>query len=82
MDEVSEARLERAFGDRIRAARESLGISQECLAERAQLHRTYVGSAERGERNVSLINILKLAHALDVSPGELLNGLFEEIQDK
>ena len=48
------------FGLAIRARREELGISQELLAELANLHRTYIGSIERGERNVSLKNIIKL----------------------
>jgi transcriptional regulator with XRE-family HTH domain len=64
-----------AFGRRVRAAREARGLSQEALADRAGLHRTYVGSAERGLRNVSLTNILKLCRALGVRPGELLDGL-------
>lgn len=64
-----------AFGGRVRAAREASGLSQEALAERAGLHRTYVGTTERGLRNVSLTNILRLARALDVRPGELLDGL-------
>ena len=63
------------FGDRIRKKRAELGLSQEELAEVAELHRTYVGSVERGERNVSLFNILRLAKALKVDPGELLAGL-------
>jgi transcriptional regulator with XRE-family HTH domain len=64
-----------AFGRRVRAAREASGLSQEALADRAGLHRTYVGSTERGLRNVSLTNILRLSRALGVQPGELLDGL-------
>lgn len=64
------------FGERIRHLRKERHISQEELAERCQLHRTYIGGIERGERNVALLNILKIAHALDVS----LCNLFEEIE--
>lgn len=64
-----------AFGRRVRAAREARGLSQEALADVAGLHRTYVGSTERGLRNVSLTNILRLSRALDVRPGELLDEL-------
>jgi transcriptional regulator with XRE-family HTH domain len=54
------------FGRRLRQLREQRGLSQEELAFRAGLHRTYVSSAERGQRNVSLVNIEKLALALGV----------------
>ena len=54
------------FGRRIRELREARGLSQEQLATRAGLHRTYVSSTERGERNVALVNIGRLAEALGV----------------
>jgi transcriptional regulator with XRE-family HTH domain len=61
-----------ALGRAIRARREAAGMSQAELASRCALHRTYVGGIERGERNVSFSNLLKLAHALDARPSELL----------
>jgi len=54
------------FGVRLRRVRTRQGISQERLAELAGLHRTYVSSVERGLRNISLLNIEKLARALEV----------------
>lgn len=54
------------FGDRLRSIRLRKGISQEKLAEIAGVHRTFVSSVERGERNISLQNIARLAKALDV----------------
>ncbi len=65
-------------GARVRTRRLELELSQEQLADRCEMHRTYVGSLERGERNVSLRNILRLAAALSVDPGELVGGLSQE----
>lgn len=67
--------LERQFGLRVRARRRELGMSQEKLAEISGLHRTYIGSLERGERNVALINIARLAAALDIDTADLVKGL-------
>jgi transcriptional regulator with XRE-family HTH domain len=64
--------LLRKFGSRVRYFRRKRGLSQEALAAEAGLDRTYVGSVERGERNISLLNISKLARALEVSMAELL----------
>lgn len=64
----------RFFGLRVRALRLEAGLSQEQLAEHAGLHRTYVSSLERGQRNVGLDNILKLASALGVAPASLFEG--------
>ena len=63
------------FGQRVRARRMELGLSQEALAQLAGLHRTYVGSLERGERNVALLNIVRLGKALGVDPGTLIQGI-------
>jgi len=59
------------FGQAVRKRRMELGLSQEDLAERADLHRTYVADVERGVRNISLRNIHKLAQALEMSIADL-----------
>jgi transcriptional regulator with XRE-family HTH domain len=64
--------VQAAFGARVREIRLTRGVSQERLAEQAGLHRTYVSSIERGERNVSLLNIERLARALGVPMRELM----------
>lgn len=61
-----------AFGDQLRRIRTSKGVSQEQLASLSGLDRSYVGSVERGERNISLENIFRLAEALGVPASELL----------
>lgn len=63
------------FGRRVRSARTDRGWSLEVLADHAGLHWTYVGSVERGRRNIALRNILKLAEALDLNPAILVDGL-------
>ena len=65
----------KALGARIRARRAELGISQERLATRTGLHWTFVGQVERGQRNPSTTNLLKIAHGLGVDAGELVSGL-------
>jgi len=62
--------LKAAFGQRVRDIRMKKGLSQERLAEMCELDRSYIGGVERGERNVSLINIKKIAEALGISPRE------------
>ena len=62
------------FGQQVRALRLKKGISQEALAGLSRLDRTYIGGIERGERNPSLKNILKLAFILGVEPSELFTG--------
>jgi transcriptional regulator with XRE-family HTH domain len=63
------------FGEQLRQIRLRVGLSQEELAHRSGLDRTYVSSCERGRRNLSLEAIIKLARALGVAPSELLKGL-------
>lgn len=62
----------KAFGDNVRSVRLDRGMSQELLGHTAGLDRTYIGSVERGERNISLDNIWRLADALDLHPAALL----------
>jgi len=63
------------FGENVRRLRKNRYWSQEKLAEACGLHRTYIGAIERGERNVSLENIVEIARSLDVSPSALLKGV-------
>lgn len=63
------------FGERVRQLRKAKGLSQEKLAELADLHRNYIGGIERGERNLALLNIVRLARALGVSPSQLLEDI-------
>ncbi len=60
------------LGKNVRTVRESKNFSQEILAELCGLHRTYIGGLERGERNISVLAIVKIANALNVTPSQLL----------
>ncbi|MXV37118.1 helix-turn-helix domain-containing protein [Flavobacteriaceae bacterium Ap0902] len=70
----------RQFGSRVRDIRKSKGLSQEELAHRANLHRTYIGMIERAEKNITLINIEKIANALDVKMIEFFKRNEKSIQ--
>ena len=63
------------FGKKVREERKKLGYSQEVLAEKAGVHRTYIGMIERGEKNITLANIQKVSKALKVKISKLTEGL-------
>jgi transcriptional regulator with XRE-family HTH domain len=65
-------KLRQVLAKNIRQLRKDLGISQEELAHRAKVHRTFVGAIERSEQNISIDNIEKIAKALEVKPHQLL----------
>lgn len=69
------AGVRRVFGERVRAARTDLGYTLRGLAERAGVHWTYLGQVERGERNISLFTILRIAAALGLDPAALVTGM-------
>lgn len=62
----------KAIGGTIRELRKELGFSQEELAHRSSIDRSHMGKIERGERNVSVVNIIRISRALDCAPSELL----------
>ena len=64
----------KALGEAIRQGRKTLEVSQEDFAEMCDLHRTYIGQVERGEKNISFINILRITKALRTKPSALLDG--------
>lgn len=72
MNKRREAHIQEIFGTRLRELRKLRGLSQESLALACDLDRTYIGGVERGERNISLLNIYKIAEALGVPASELL----------
>lgn len=69
--------LQRNLGDVIRAERLALNLSQEELAERCRVHRTYLGSVERGERNISIQNVARIANALNTRVWKLIRAAEE-----
>lgn len=63
------------LGRNVRSARKRAKLTQEELAELADLHPTYVGGIERGERNIGVLNLIGLARALSVGPGTFFSGI-------
>ena len=78
-DAIWGAAIRSAFGKRVREVRLSVDISQEELAHRSGLDRSYVGQVERGERNLTLENIFRIAEGLGVPPAKLVVELNESI---
>jgi transcriptional regulator with XRE-family HTH domain len=70
---ISEHHILNVFGNNVRKYRLQLKISQEELANRANLHRTYIGMIERAEKNITLVNIEKISIALNVNIKDLIN---------
>lgn len=64
--------LQVRLGNVVQRLRRAAGLSQEVLAERAQMHRTYIGAIERGEKNLSLTNLERIARTLGMRPSQLL----------
>lgn len=73
---ISDSEILKKFGERVRQFRKQKDISQEELAHRADLHRTYIGMIERAEKNITLLNIEKIASALEIG----IKDLFDDNQ--
>ena len=71
---ISDSKILKKFGESVRRLRKQKDISQEELAHKAGLHRTYIGMIERAEKNITLLNIEKIASALNVT----INQLFKD----
>jgi transcriptional regulator with XRE-family HTH domain len=72
---ASVAQYRRRLGENIRAHRKLIGLSQEKLAEKADLHPVYIGSVERGNENISIDSLMRIAKALKASMEDLVKGL-------
>jgi transcriptional regulator with XRE-family HTH domain len=70
-----ETKIKAAFGTAAKRRRKELGLSQEALSVKAGLHRTYIADIERGARNLSLVNIFKLANALSIPVADLCSAM-------
>ncbi len=73
MDKIKHE-FSKRIGHGIRHARIKAGLSQERLAEMCNMHRTYIGMVERGERNMTLFKYIKIAYVLNISPSDILNN--------
>jgi len=71
---IDQNKVQKRLGEVIRAKRLEMGLSQEEFATQCGIHRTYMGAVERGERNISLLNIVRIANGLKVKPSELFNA--------
>jgi len=69
---ADERRFLERVGDRVRERRQAAGLTQAALGAKCGLHRTFVGSVERGERNLALLSLRKIARALRTTPATLL----------
>ncbi|MCM3174226.1 MULTISPECIES: helix-turn-helix domain-containing protein [unclassified Paenibacillus] len=76
---MEDRKILKLVGARIKVLRKDKGLSQEALGERGGFHFTYIGQVERGEKNVSLINLGKIAEALDVNVSQLFAYVNDEI---
>lgn len=70
---ITNSKILLKFGERVRRLRKEMNLSQEELAHRSDLHRTYIGMIERAEKNITLLNIEKISNALNVSIIHLLD---------
>lgn len=77
---MDERKILKLVGARIRVLRKAKGLSQEALGEKGDFHFTYIGQVERGEKNVSLINLAKIAEALDVNISQLFAYVNDEME--
>lgn len=67
--------VQEKIGQRIRARRQAIGLTQDELADRASTHRTYIGMLERAEKNVSVVTLARIASALEIELSKLLEGI-------
>jgi len=75
MQDSTKNEVLRIFGGNLKSARKASNLSQEELADKCGLDRSYIGSVERGERNVTLFNIFRISHSIGLSSSKLLEGI-------